>query len=201
MATDTRGSSAPSQRSHRRKPGTRCRSGRCSVSYQSWNSSSATCAIRMAAISVPLAIGVSSLGSYPLLHQPLVGHPALDELGNLVRVLVHHHHVAVALDPELGQLPPVGHATVGAQGLGVALGGGLKALPHFTLVDEVSPHHQVGHVLSFPAISSGLGVPVGSMEMSALTLSGAAREALKPKLPPWLWVMITQGQTFCTSWL
>jgi len=37
------------------------------------------------------------------------------------------------------------------------------------------------------------------MEMSALTLSGAAREALMPKLPPWLWVMITQGQTFCTS--
>ena len=38
------------------KPGTRWRSGRCSVSYQSWNSSSATCAMCMAAISVPFAI-------------------------------------------------------------------------------------------------------------------------------------------------
>src|SRR5215510_12577087 len=156
MATDTRGSSAPSQRSHRRKPGTRCRSGRCSVSYQSWNSSSATCAMRMAAISVPLAIIVSSLGSSPLLHQPFVGHPALDELGDLVRILVHHEHVAVAVDPELGQLPPVGHATVGAQGLDVALGGGLKSLPHLALVDEVSPHHEMGHALELPRDQLGL---------------------------------------------
>src|SRR5262252_10056424 len=145
MATDTRGSAAPSQRSHRRKPGTRCRSGRCSVSYQSWNSSSATCAMRMAAISVPLAIVVSFRAF--LLHQPLVGHPALDELGDLVRVLVHHHHVAVALDPELGQLPPVGDAAVRAERLRVALGGGLEALPEIALVDVVSPYHQVGHAL------------------------------------------------------
>src|SRR5215470_19273746 len=143
MATDTRGSSAPSQRSHRRKPGTRCRSGRCSVSYQSWNSSSATCAMRMAAISVPLAIVVSSRAF--LLHQPLVGHPALDELSDLVRVRVHHEHVAVALDPELGQLPPVGAAAVRAERLRVTLRDGLEALPEIALVDVVAPHDQMRH--------------------------------------------------------
>ena len=41
-------------------PGTRSRSGRCSVSYQSWNSSSAALAIFIAAIRMPLAIASSS---------------------------------------------------------------------------------------------------------------------------------------------
>src|SRR5215475_8571950 len=154
--------------------------------------------MRMAAISVPLAIVVSLRA---LLHQPLVGHPALDELGDLVRVRVHHEHVAVALDPELGQLPPVGDAAVRAERLRVALGDGLEALPEITLVDVVAPHDQMRHGLQLAGVSPGLGVPVGSTEMRALTLSGAARVALKPKLPPWLWVMITHGQTFCTSWL
>jgi hypothetical protein len=44
-----------------------------------------------------------------------------------------------------------------------------------------------------------LGRAVGSIAMSAFTLSGAASTALKPKFPPWLCVRITQGQTFCTS--
>src|SRR5215831_5783373 len=37
-------------------PGTRSRSGTCSVSYQSWNSSSATSEKFIAAINMPLAI-------------------------------------------------------------------------------------------------------------------------------------------------
>src|SRR5262245_6369270 len=56
VATDTFDSSTPIHRRHTRNPGTRSRSGKCSVSYQSLNSSSAARPIFIAAISVPFAM-------------------------------------------------------------------------------------------------------------------------------------------------
>src|SRR5208282_5358997 len=58
--TDCLGFSAPIQRWQVRKPGTRCRSGMCSVSYQSLNSSSATFEKSIAAIKTPFAMAVPS---------------------------------------------------------------------------------------------------------------------------------------------
>src|SRR5208282_2253293 len=58
--TDCLGFSAPIQRWQVRKPGTRCRSGMCSVSYQSLNSSSATFEKSIAAIKTPFAMATSS---------------------------------------------------------------------------------------------------------------------------------------------
>src|SRR5579859_350359 len=49
----------PIQRSALMKPGTASRSGMCSVSYQSWNSSSATSEKFIAAIKSPFAIAPS----------------------------------------------------------------------------------------------------------------------------------------------
>src|SRR5215813_7066996 len=56
VATECLGFSAPIQRWQCRKPGTRWRSGMCSVSYQSLNSSSATFEKSIAAIRIPFAI-------------------------------------------------------------------------------------------------------------------------------------------------
>src|SRR5262249_39990173 len=61
VATEILRSAAPIQRWHARKPGTRWRSGRCSVSYQSLNSSSAARPMFIAAISVPFAMIESSV--------------------------------------------------------------------------------------------------------------------------------------------
>src|SRR5262245_14411676 len=70
VATEILGSSAPIHRWQTRKPGTRCRSGRCSVSYQSSNSSAGTPAMFIAAISVPLAMTmILLLADRSLLHE------------------------------------------------------------------------------------------------------------------------------------
>src|SRR5262249_41503469 len=70
VATEILGSSAPIHRWQTRKPGTRCRSGRCSVSYQSSNSSTGTSPMFIAAIRVPLAMTVTLFSTGPsLLHE------------------------------------------------------------------------------------------------------------------------------------
>ena len=47
----------------------------------------------------------------PLSREALADQPLVDQFGDLVAVLVHHHHVRVALDADVGQvekstLPP-----------------------------------------------------------------------------------------------
>src|SRR6266851_3645313 len=69
VATDCLGLSAPIQRCSVKKPGTRCRAGMCSVSYQSLNSSAATFEKSIAAISAPFAMAVPPLAIGMFLRQ------------------------------------------------------------------------------------------------------------------------------------
>ena len=74
------------------------------------------------------------------------------------------------------------------------------SLVHSSLCATKSPHTMsCGTSFRAARLAVSGGAPDGSTAIKALTLSGAASAALKPKLPPWLWTKITHGQTLATS--
>src|ERR1043166_561881 len=102
--------------------------------------------------------------------------PTLNEPSDLVAVLVHHHHVRVALDADVGQVDET------------AARRPLKASAYVTLFCRM--FFQRGCSLALSPITTRIGVPfteailflsppsVGSTATSAFTLSGRASSTL-----------------------
>ena len=132
-------------------------------------------------------------------HQPFALHPVLDQVGDLVGVRVHHHHVRVAGDPDLRQLDPFDVAPARLEVVGELARRRLLARPDRVLVDEVAPDDEDGDALEFVELRARRGAPAGSMAIRPFTLSGALSAAWKPKLPACEWNMSTALPTFCTS--
>src|SRR6185436_2549141 len=63
--------------------------------------SSAAAALKHAAAASTAPIRMRCIFRSPSVAQTFFDQPALDELGDLVAVLVHHHHVRIALEPRI----------------------------------------------------------------------------------------------------
>src|SRR5690349_17042409 len=84
--------------------------------------SSAAAALKhtTAASAAPVRIRrMSSLFLRVLVAQPLAHEPLLDQLRDLIAVLVHHHHVRISLDADIGQIDQIEAAARGLERLAI----------------------------------------------------------------------------------
>jgi hypothetical protein len=126
------------------------------------------------------------------IRQALADQPLLDDVGDLHVVFVLHHHVAVALDANLGKVDPVDRTSRGLDRVGI-LGVDLFERRPARTPNSISTRmsFSLGALATIPAVAD-------STATMALILSGRCSATLKPKVPPWLCSSSTQGQTLST---
>src|SRR3954452_17445493 len=109
--------------------------------------SSAAVAVQHTAAASAAPIRMRRIFLSPSVAQTLLDQPALNELGDLVAVLVHHHHVRVALDADVGQVDEIDAATARLQRIGVFDNAAADFRPARMILRVVADHDQHRRVL------------------------------------------------------
>src|SRR5262249_58405155 len=77
------------------------------------------------------------------LTRPRLSEPLRNKLRDLIRVAIHHHHVAVSLNPERRQINPIGLDTSAGKGGVIAVRGFDEILPRREIMQVIAEHEQV----------------------------------------------------------
>ena len=130
--------------------------------------------------------------------KPFADQPFLDHLGDLVAILVHHHHVGVALDADVREVDQVDAAAGLPDRVGVVDDILADAAPARMLLGVIAVDG--GDRDIFQRRDLVLVADAGRLDATiALTCRAAPPATLKANAPAWLCTSRTHGPTLSTS--